>query len=234
MQTPLLAIAIVRNALAALAQNWRPLGLALIVPALGLGLVRQMSIAVGASQAALWLLLVPRLFFYVLFAMSCHRIVLLGEAALPNRLGVYWTLRELRFAGWLLVLFALTAAVWIATSQVVIFAGLTVSLPIWYAIYFLTLWLEARIGMVFPATAIGQPVDLAGSWRITRGSGLAIAIAMSLVILVGDLLFWLSRAVLGQVAFPIPALVNDLVTIPLVAWGVATLSVAYRHLASRR
>lgn len=232
MQTPLLAAAILKDALVALVRNWRPLALALIVPVLGLAVVRQVSISFGASQAALWLLLAPQLFFYVLFAMSCHRIVLLGETALPNRLGVYWSMRELRFAGWLILLFVLTGAIWVSTSQALFFAGFVVSTPIWYGIYFLTVWLEARIGMVFPATAVGQPADLARSWRMTRGYGLAIAIPMFVVILAGDLLYSLLHAVLLQPEFPILAFVNDVVAIPLIALGVAVLSVAYRRLTA--
>lgn len=233
LRTPLLAAAILKDAVLALGRNWRPLGLALIVPVLGLAVVRQVSISFGASQAALWLLLAPQLFFYVLFAMSCHRIVLLGKTALPNRFGLYWSMRELRFTGWLLVLFALTAAIWVSISQAVLAAGYTVTTPIWFGIYFLTVWLEARIGMVFPATAVGQPADLARSWRMTRGSGLAIAIPLFVAIIAGDLLISLLDAVLMQPEFPILAFVNDLVTIPLIALGVAILSVSYRHLASR-
>ena len=35
-----------------------------------------------------------------LIAISCHRIVLLGEASLPDPRDVYWTSRETRFLLW--------------------------------------------------------------------------------------------------------------------------------------
>src|SRR5260221_6060714 len=42
---------------------------------------------------------------YTLFAVTCHRIVLLGETSVPKYGLLSWTSRETRFFGWLFVLF---------------------------------------------------------------------------------------------------------------------------------
>ena len=54
-----------------------------------------------ADFSSVWAFL--QLLVLVLFMVSCHRIILLGPKALPNPLGIFWSAREPRFLGWLVL-----------------------------------------------------------------------------------------------------------------------------------
>jgi hypothetical protein len=51
----------------------------------------------------------------------------------------------------------------------------------WFALLF---YCVSRLGLVFPATAVDEPLSPAASWRLTKGNGLRLATAFTGVILV--------------------------------------------------
>jgi hypothetical protein len=51
----------------------------------------------------------------------------------------------------------------------------------WFALLF---YCVSRLGLVFPATAVDEPLSPASSWRLTKGNGLRLATAFTGVILV--------------------------------------------------
>ncbi len=114
---------------------------------------------------------------------SWHRFVLLPrERALPT-MGFNFTVREIRFSGYLLMmtmslsiplLFVSAAGqnvgaaaqnVGAATQNV----GAAVLFFLVLVIVLILVW--SRLCLVFPASAVGDPVRLADSWRITKGNG---------------------------------------------------------------
>ena len=125
---------------------------------------------------------------FTVFAVTCHRLILLGDDSVPNYGLMKWSKRESRFIGWsLLGYFA-----WFAISMLVMFfsVGLTGSLqalPVtWveYAPYCMLIpgtYLIARFSLLLPATAVDQRHDLTWAWAVTEKNG------WRLVLLVGVL-----------------------------------------------
>jgi hypothetical protein len=120
-----------------------------------------------------------------LFAVTCHRIVLLGETAVPKYGLVWWTSRETRFLGWgvLFAIFFLVALIplGILAWLVGYFAKIPfeghekywviplLALPIVYGF--------ARLAVLFPATAVGERRNTAWALATTIGNGWRIAFA---------------------------------------------------------
>lgn len=230
------AIAILKSAITEVADNIQPLFLALVLPAIGSTIVLLLWMELGHLQIAQWLLLAASVFFYALFATSCHRIILLGSQSLPNRYGIYWSLRETRFAGWLIIIGIIYGA--ISTP----FQVATMHLPqvfhdwqlSWYLPVFAASYFEGRISMVLPATAVDQKLNVAGSWYLTRGRGMAIAMALFATILVMDFLTVLTERVLFKDLIFVGRTIGSLLVFPFIALAVAILSVVYREVSSVR
>lgn len=233
MPFPIQAVATLWVALVELGRNWRPLLLALIIPVAGSAAVVRLNMVFGASQTLQWLLLAPMLFFYVLFGMSCHRIILSGADSLPNRLGIYWTPRETRFAIWVVVIGVITAIIWTPFSFVTLYfppgSEYRVLLDAyWYSSMFVVTALEGRISLVLPATAIGKSMDFRDSWRMTRGHALALGVALFVPVLLDSLAMRFVASLLPPRSYFAAAMIRELVLFPLIALGVAVLSVMYK------
>ena len=113
----------------------------------------------------LWQL--TELALYTVSAVVIHRIVLLGAASVP-RYGVGWTRHTTIFFTFLLVLTSLSYAVAVAVSRSFEGAGGFLLL-----IAFILVWLGwafgiARLLLVFPAAAVGEPITLTDSWNLTH------------------------------------------------------------------
>jgi len=230
------AIAILKSAISEVADNSQPLFLALVLPTIGSTTVTLLWIELGHLRLAQWLLLAASVYFYALFATSCHRIILLGSQSLPNRYGIYWSLREARFAGWLIIIAIIYGAIsfpfQIATMRLPqVFHDWQLS---WYLPAFAASYFEGRISMVLPATAVDQKLDLPGSWYLTRGRGLAIAIALFATILVMDFLTVLAERVFFKDFIFVGRTFGTLLVFPFIALAVAILSVVYREVSSVR
>jgi hypothetical protein len=169
---------------------------------------------------------------------SWHRFALLPRNQSLPTLGFAFTLREIRFFGYLLLMsmsFTVPLFVIGAAGQG---AGLAAGLLfLVLAIGVLLLW--ARVGLVFPASAVGDPVRLADSWRITEGNGWRIFWLMVLISLPFAGATLLIAMVFGTIAFMTKDMsIYPLMSIPMVFLAVlsagiyaSTLSVVYRELA---
>ncbi len=119
---------------------------------------------------------------FAIFAVTCHRLVLMPEAQTAFRISL--TLRELKFLGWVIAMYAayfalmffpLTIAVnlpliadVIQTPDGFYYTRVILSAPVMYIL--------ARLCLVFPATAIDMNRGLKWSWDKTRGNGWRMAI----------------------------------------------------------
>lgn len=181
-----------------------------------------------------------------IYLVSCHRIVLLGDAAIPNRWSVYFTERELRFLLWSILLGVIMAAILVLAVAVVFVMAFALDGfqryrfqaigAVFGAALAAILYVDARLSLVFPVTAIGRAASFRESWRLTSGNG------------------WRLASILGIAAAPVVAIVAYLmlgVTPPggfvtkllliflssmLSSIGVTALSLAYEELtaAARR
>ncbi len=133
---------------------------------------------------------------YVIFAVTWHRLVLLGDAPswLPS-----WRRRHWRFLGYSLVLFGLayllllalglagTVALWALGSGP---SGEEASVPMAVLsaaaallLGLVVAWTVLRLSFVFPAAAVDEGYGLGDSWRQTRGQGLRLVAILVLIVL---------------------------------------------------
>jgi len=219
-------------------QNVRPLAQAVLIPSLVLGLMaftswelgRRAIAAFEAGESTLVEVgfhtflrvmassLIGELVCAVL-AVSCHRIILIGANSLPNRWGVFWSKRELRFFGWVFllgILSGLALMVWpvakgfyltrfiVSTSGAAKLAATV--LETFYSAGVVALVI-ASVGLVLPATALDERPSLKVAWKLARGNVLRLAAVLVIpLLLVGvlfDMLNWTLRDILS-ITFPSP------------------------------
>lgn len=133
-----------------------------------------------------WLILPVYAAGFTLFAVACHRFVLIDEhRTFRERFAI--GLREFRFLGWLMgvsiIIFALQALI---IGALINLPGVETgngnaafkvmqqigSIPAYYVL--------GRISLVFPATAIDRPAGLTESWRMTQGNGWRMFVVVGL------------------------------------------------------
>lgn len=182
-----------------------------------------------------WLNAVLTLVVFTLFAVTCHRIVLLGETSVPEHGLLSWTSRETRFLGWLLVSFLYFAMVFAPMVIAVVAAGFTgVSFIKGYEKYWAlpavapAMYVLTRLSVLLPATAIGERRNTDWAFETTAGNGWRLLIATSLI-----------PVTFGLVADALPLdhslfrdFVVELVDSAFMAVGIVALSLSFRFLSS--
>ena len=173
---------------------------------------------------------------FSLFAVTCHRLVLLGPESASAGWRPRWTRRETRFFLWvaalwlggavaMLVLLAIVVNAWNALagyeSIELAWARGGVGLALLYPL--------ARLCVLFPATAVDREPrpTLRWAWRATRGNGARLLVIVGalpwLFSLLVDLLYrsgasWIEWLLVGVLAMA------------LFAVEIAAVSIAYREL----
>lgn len=246
MKLPILPV--VKAAFTEAALHWRALLRALIIPAAVLSVLEFLQVQVVVDQIdqegeSFWWLLplwAAQGLVYVLYATSCHRIVLLGDDSLPNRWGLFWTARETRFLGWslvvlLLLLLGLLPFFFAAFLTVIQFSsnvtqwleGSTMAVAFPLAIYVMF-----RASLVLPATAIDQRLRFGEAWRLSQGNGWRLSIALVIPTLLLVPLRHVSDVNLGTPELFFPSVLASLWICLVAAVEVTVLSVAFRTLTS--
>jgi hypothetical protein len=169
---------------------------------------------------------------WILFAVTCHRLVLLGQEADEVPLVPGWGWRETRFLGCFLLM---TAVTWGAVFAVLMPLGMVAGMlspdgfqasqP--YISGIIGIYFFARIGPVLPAAAIGAPVDFRETWRKTRGN------TWRLMVIVGILPWifgWISGLLIGSDPGLLRSIAGTLIWTVFLMIEVAALSVSYRRL----
>ena len=100
----------------------------------------------------------------------------------------------------------------------------------WYLPVLPAIYVDGRISLVLPATAVGERSNIVESWRMTRGNGLDIAAALLIATIATALVGISVRWLIGD--FPhLARLVSNMLNFPLVAVAVGIISVTYRELS---
>lgn len=169
------------------------LGAALVISSLGVSAAQiafDMARGTLSPQVALAVILLTALFVVVSawIAVSWHRFILLEEypgllPALAGRpIGAYLG-RTVILA--LVMIVAMVPALVILGLLTALFGpGLLSILGIGLALYFSFVWL--RVGLVLPATAVGKPLGVGESWRVTAPHANAILGAGALMIVLNS------------------------------------------------
>ena len=214
--------------------NKRAFGRALAIPLTTLAtLVVSWDLAGDhLPKLAIWLLYFLHIVLFTLFAVTCHRLVLLNQRSFASVLLPPWTWRETRF---IFFFFAL----WLVTTGIVVVA-LTLIANLWIPLFgepggawfswiakIPMLYLFARFCLVFPATAVDRKVNLKWSWALTRRNGwrlfTVVAVLPWIISQVLDLLY---RGDASTIEIVLLAFLAS----ALLAVEVAALSLSYREL----
>jgi hypothetical protein len=122
---------------------------------------------------------------FVVFAVTCHRLVLLDPRTIAARMRPRWSWRETRFLAWMIVvgLVFAGALVVLATPivNILLWTGLGGDTRIEWSVYagqVLALYIISRLFLVFPATAIDRPVNLKSAWRLSKRNGWRLVIVV--------------------------------------------------------
>jgi hypothetical protein len=195
------------------------------------------------SYTSGWVIQFVNLFIVSVFAVVCHRVVLLGRSGVSFGVAPRIGRRELRFFG-----FALLLQVFYFVPVFVCLNLAVNALPLIFAqglpftekdpgevmetwgIYFFhipALYLLARLSLVLPATAIDLRPTLRWSWETTRRNGWRLCVAIfGLPWLLSMLIWSLYRE--GATHFEFVALMA-IATAALI-FGIAALSLSYKDL----
>ncbi len=224
----------------AFALPWRRRGAfakALAVPALA---IVAMQIGWGlkegqVSQPVGWAAWAGYGILWILFAVACHRLVLLELRDADIAVVPGWGRRETVFLSRIVILSVLSmAAVWVALMIVGTVVANVFSTALFEAVFpSLTLlvgtYLFARFAFLLPAAAIDAPTTLDRAWRQTRGNG------WRMLIVVGVLpwtLHYAAEFVGGEDRGMAWGIVITAVATILMAVEVSALSLSYRELAA--
>jgi len=183
---------------------------------------------------ALWLVYAFYGMLFTMFAVTCHRLVLLDAEAVAQRWQPKWSLRETRFFIWILGLWAsgLVAMLVFLLIAVNLWTWTVGSDPDWIdwvqtVLKIPLLYVFARLCIVFPAMALDQRPSLRWAWERTQGNGWRLLVVVAgLPVAFAYLVDLLFRSEASQVEW----LVLTVLTIALFAVEIAAISLSYREL----
>jgi len=227
---------VIIEALSEFARNFPALLKALIVPALGIFLIESIETNFPSGfpwTFGFWALSAP---FYALFAVVCHRTVILGAGSLPSSVGIFWSERETRFVGWTI---ALTILGWFSAflfgflALIVPRSAFGMSTP-WLP--FLTLGLlfgyfYARLSLVFPATAVDHTTSLSIAWNTSSGHGARMVSAFVIVLIPAIAIYYMAAELILDPNGILSQVVGNIIWYLILALSICLLSVIYRVLS---
>lgn len=172
---------------------------------------------------------------FSLYAVICHRLVLLPEASASASWMPRPTGREARFLVWLVVVWVLAVG-----SVLVVVTALISLLPTDAVDYFegaqlafmaATSYVFGRLCMVFPAIAVDRRPSVKWSWALTRGNGWKLAVIVGV-------LPWAIKEGLAllfrEEASFVETLAIAAAAVALIAVEVAAVSLSYRALTDKQ
>jgi hypothetical protein len=188
-------------------------------------------------ELSAWLFYLGYGVLFVIFAVTCHRLVLLDPPSIASRLYPRWSSRETRFILWMVGVWLIITAAFIVVSPLLVNVSLLWSRKpdedwLGWSLFVAklpALYVFARLCLVFPATAIDKRVNLQWAWRRTEGNGWRL-------VLIVAVLPWILTQLVNLLyrgnASTIETIVLTFVGCALFAVEVAALSLSYRELTS--
>jgi len=183
-----------------------------------------------------YLLVLFSILIYVYFAVTCHRIILLGDDFIPQYGFRMWTVRDTKFLIWMtvmilsiwLIMFVLMRAsvLFIHISQYNF--SLYLIILFYSFVFILAVYVLSRLSLIFPSTAVDEMKNIKWAWNITHGNAWRLAlIVVALPMFIGFTVELIESAV-GSSAM-IDAILY-LVTLLVLIIEVSALSLAYKEI----
>lgn len=176
---------------------------------------------------------------YALFAITCHRLALIGNPGVPDHGLLTWTKREWQYLGWAFIIMI----VWMLYSFVInsfyisiiiedVEAGASVesfqSTKDWLNLLYIPLaYFFCRLSVLYPAIAVDQPVTAQWAWRLTAHNGWRMALVVGLLPFV---LYFLLNLLLRENATFVEILFLSIIEFFVFAVQFVALSFSYKHL----
>jgi hypothetical protein len=181
-----------------------------------------------------WLIYAVYGMLFTMFAVTCHRLVLLDAESVAKRWQPRWSLRETRFFIWILGLWAsgLVAMMILLLIAVNLWTWTAGGRPEWIdwaqtALKVPLLYVFARLFIVFPAMALDQRPSLRWAWERTQGNGWRLVVIVAgLPVAFKYLVDLLFRSEATEVEW----LMLTVLTVALFAVEIAAISLSYREL----
>jgi hypothetical protein len=185
-----------------------------------------------------WLFLLGYGLSFSFLAVTCHRLILIGDADRYRYFKARPGYRELRFLAWVIVIYALKSILeWIAQVLVQYVGGDALSeiggdISDWVKqiASIPALYVLARLSLAFPAVAIDRNPSLRWSWIRTRGNGWRIFVVVGLFPWLADMLIgfvWREDATVWE------EVVLSILTFVGLAIEIIALSFTYKELAKQ-
>jgi hypothetical protein len=225
-------------------QRRAALGRSLMLPAGALLLIDTLLYATGSGGGLVYQIpiIVVQALVYTLFAVTCHRVILLGDDSVPRFGLASWSARETRFFGWMIgmyLVFAVASLIPLIVLASVLsgFSGAQADAaestqPLRWAMLAASIpgaYVMARLCLVLPATAVDRKVNFPWSWERTASNGWRMAV-------VAGALPWLVSIAQGALAAQsdstIVTAAASLIGLPLLAVEVTALSLCYHTLTT--
>src|SRR6266567_1291080 len=182
-----------------------------------------------------WLLAFLSGVLFVLFAVKCHRLVLLDPRSVAAQLKPQWSWRETRFFVWLLIVYVIVGTALVVASTLLLNVVLWIIKPLpenrlgWsvYAAQVPALYVFARLCLVFPATAVDRRVTLKWAWRLSKRNGWRLFLIVAVLPWVLSYLVTLFNR---EKASVMETVAITSVGVAVLAFEIAALSLSYREL----
>jgi hypothetical protein len=177
---------------------------------------------------------------YILFAITCHRLALIGDEGVPNYGLRTWTPREWRYLGWSVVIMMIWMLYFFVISSMIaskliseVEAGTRVESvesfgPLVWLAGVPILYIFTRLSVLYPAIALDQQPTAQWVWRLTADNGWRLTIVVGLLPWV---LYFLAGLLLRENATLVENIIVELIGFILLAVEVVALSFSYKHLA---
>ena len=211
MKGKLLPAKILAGALVSVVERRQALARALLIPALGYLGFEWLRLN-ASSDAIKGLAMILQLMAHTVFAVTTHRILLLGDQSVPSWGLQSWTRRETLFLlQVLLVSFCLVPLLLLAALP-----GIGILLAIGAG-----LLVVSRLSLVFPAAAVEQPLTIPEAWALSAPHQFPLLLMVSVVpALLGMLVSF------GSTLVPVP-FVASLLGLLLTVFTITMLSLSY-------
>ena len=212
MVTPISPKKVIVGALASVLAELPVLVKALAIPG-GIFLVLKFLPVEEITQTTAIMFALASLFLHTVFAITTHRIVMLGPDSMPDWGLRSWSKRETRFLGYLLI-FILMISVLVAFAIVTQPIGPMIAMVV-------AIIGGCTLTLVFPAIAVEEEFTLGDAWRMAQGH------IGSLIVCIGLFSFVLSMLTFAVATIPYALPLAAIFELATNVLTIAVLSVAF-------